>query len=109
MAENDRKASQGSFEERLARARKEGRKAEEREAAPPSPIGIAFRLSVEMVAGLAAGGIIGWILDQVLSTTPVLMILFLFFGFGAGMRSAMRAAKRMQEEAEDSEKNKTGR
>lgn len=106
MAEKDKQPSpppEGSFEERLARARGGEKKTEEQERAAPSPIGIAFRLSVEMVAGLVAGGIIGWLLDRLFGTAPLLMIVFFFLGAGAGIRSAIRAAREMQEEAEKSE------
>ena len=45
----------------------------------PSPIGAAFKLSTELVAAVAIGTIIGFILDKTFDTTPWLIIIFFFF------------------------------
>ena len=37
----------------------------------PSPIGIAFKLSTELVAAVAVGTIIGFIFDKTFGTKPV--------------------------------------
>jgi ATP synthase protein I len=42
--------------------------------APPSKLGIAFRLSTEFVAAVFVGGLIGWGLDNWLGTAPFLLI-----------------------------------
>ncbi len=59
-------------------------------------MGMAFRLSVEMVAGVIVGGILGYALDSWLGTRPALLILCLLFGGAAGIFNAIRAAKKMQ-------------
>jgi ATP synthase protein I len=69
---------------------------------PPSQgaaLGQALRLGVELVAGVAVGGLIGWALDQVFGTAPLLMVVFLGLGAAAGMLNVVRTAKRMQAEA----------
>jgi ATP synthase protein I len=58
----------------------------------PSPLGSALRLSTEFVAGIVAGGLIGWLFDRWLSTSPWGLIVFVMLGFGAGIYNAMRAA-----------------
>lgn len=58
----------------------------------PSAIGRAFRLSTEFVAGIIAGGGLGWLLDRWLGTSPWGLIIFLMFGFAAGTFNVVRAA-----------------
>jgi ATP synthase protein I len=55
-------------------------------------LGQAFRLSAEFVAGVAAGGILGWIVDYLLGSSPWGLIVCLILGFCAGMLNLMRAA-----------------
>jgi ATP synthase protein I len=59
---------------------------------PGSAMGLAFRVGVEMVAGVAVGAGIGYALDRWLGTGPWLMIVFFFLGAGAGMMNVFRAA-----------------
>ncbi|MEX1061328.1 MAG: AtpZ/AtpI family protein [Methyloceanibacter sp.] len=62
-------------------------------------LGQALRLGVELVAGVAVGGFIGWALDRFLGTAPFLMVVFLGLGAAAGILNVVRTAKRMQAEA----------
>ena len=61
--------------------------------------GNAFKLGTEMVAAVAVGTIIGFILDNWFGTKPWLIIIFFFLGATAGMLNVIRAAKRMQKES----------
>ena len=63
----------------------------------PSPVAAAFKLSTELVAAVAIGTIIGFILDNTFGTTPWLIIIFFFLGVAAGIVSVFRSAKKMQE------------
>ena len=63
---------------------------------PPSSIGTAFKLSTELVAAVAIGTIIGFILDKTFGTTPWLIIIFFFLGVAAGIVNVFRSAKNMQ-------------
>src|SRR4029453_18249964 len=77
----------------------------QRQAAPAArenqggALGQALRLGVELVAGVAVGGFIGWGLDRLFGTAPLFMVLFLGLGATAGMLEVVRTAKRMQAEA----------
>jgi ATP synthase protein I len=51
-----------------------------------------FRLSSELVAGVAVGALIGWLLDRWLGISPWGLIVFLLLGFVAGILNVMRAA-----------------
>ena len=61
-------------------------------------MGNAFKLGTELVAAVAVGTIIGFILDTWFDTKPWLMLIFFFLGSAAGMLNIMKVAKRMQEE-----------
>jgi ATP synthase protein I len=62
-------------------------------------LGQALRLGIELVAGVAVGGFIGWALDRFLGTAPFLMVVFLGLGAAAGIMNVVRTAKRMQADA----------
>ena len=61
-------------------------------------MGSAFKLGTELVAAVAVGTIIGFILDSWFDTKPWLIIIFFFLGTAAGMLNVIRAANRMQKE-----------
>ena len=61
-------------------------------------MGSAFKLGTELVAAVAVGSIIGFILDTLFDTKPWLIIIFFFLGAAAGMLNVIRAANRMQKE-----------
>ena len=61
-------------------------------------MGSAFRLGTELVAAVAVGTIIGFILDNWFDTKPILIIIFFLFGAAAGIKNVFRAAKRMQDQ-----------
>ena len=58
--------------------------------------GNAFRLGTELVAAVAVGTIIGFILDNWFDTKPVFILIFFFVGFAAGILNVVRTAKDMQ-------------
>ena len=61
-------------------------------------MGSAFKLGTELVAAVAVGTIIGFILDTWFDTKPWLIIIFFFLGSAAGMLNVIRTANRMQKE-----------
>ena len=61
-----------------------------------SNIGVAFKLSTEMVAAVVVGTIIGFILDNWFGTKPWLILTFFFVGVVAGILNVVRSAKNMQ-------------
>ena len=61
-------------------------------------MGNAFKLGTELVAAVAVGTIIGFILDSWFDTKPWLIITFFFLGAAAGMLNVIRTANRMQRE-----------
>ena len=61
-------------------------------------MGSAFKLGTELVAAVAVGTIIGFILDTWFDTKPWLIILFFFLGSIAGILNVIKVAKKMQQE-----------
>ena len=61
-----------------------------------SNFGEAFKLSTELVAAVAVGTIIGFILDNWFGTKPWLILIFFFVGVIAGISNVIRSAKNMQ-------------
>ena len=59
-------------------------------------MGSAFRLGTELVAAVAVGTIIGFILDNWFGTKPWFIITFFFIGVIAGILNVIRVANNMQ-------------
>ena len=86
------------FKTRLKIAKSNLKKTDEDSAKEASFLGNAFKLGTELVAAVAVGTIIGFILDSWFGTTPWLIIIFFFLGAAAGMLNVIRTANRMQRE-----------
>jgi len=63
---------------------------------PSSKLGIAFKMSTEMVAAVVVGTIIGFILDNWFGTKPWLILIFFFVGAITGILGVIRSAKSIQ-------------
>ena len=57
---------------------------------------MAWRMVIELVAGIVIGFGIGYGLDRLFGTLPVFLILFTGLGFVAGVRTMMRTAQEVQ-------------
>ena len=71
----------------------------------------AWRMVIELVAGLGIGFGIGFGLDALFGTKPFLMVIFIFLGLAAGVKTMMRSAQEIQAEqmaAEAAEKDEKG-
>jgi ATP synthase protein I len=88
----------GSLNQRLSEFRDRRIKTEQPageggdKAARASAMALGFRLSSELIAGVAVGGGIGWGFDRLLSTSPFGFIVFLLLGFVAGVVNVVRSA-----------------
>ncbi len=86
-----------SFEERLAAARGRQGLEDARSGAGKSPDGldgsalaIGVRVGVELVSALVVAVAIGWGLDRLLGTTPILIAVFVLLGGAAGVLNVWR-------------------
>ena len=57
---------------------------------------LAWRMVIELVAGLGIGFGIGYGLDTLFGTMPIFLVLFIFLGLAAGVRTMMRSAAEVQ-------------
>lgn len=62
---------------------------------PQSALGLAFRVSVELVSAVAVGLAIGWGIDWLFATRPWFMVAFILLGFVAGVMNVYRVASGM--------------
>ncbi len=60
-------------------------------------LGKALKISTEFIASVVVGSTIGFLLDTVFGTKPLLTICFFFMGVAAGIRNIFKAAKKMNE------------
>ena len=73
---------------------------------PPSNVmshrqtGVAYRVMVDMIAGLLVGGFLGYWLDRWLGWTPWSLVTGLVLGFVAGVNNAWRAIRAYSRDAE---------
>ena len=85
------------FKTRLEIAKKKIlRRSKNSNESPSSQLGIAFKMSTEMVAAVVVGTIFGFILDNWFGTKPWLILIFFFVGVIAGILNVIRSAKSMQ-------------
>ena len=73
-------------------------------AARSKAMGLGFSIAAQLVSGVLVGGAIGFFLDRWLGSTPWLMVLFLVFGFAAGIMNVVRTAREMQKISEQQSK-----
>ena len=56
---------------------------------------LAWRMVIELVAGLGIGFLLGYGLDALLGTQPWLMVVFTLLGFAAGVKTMIASAREM--------------
>ncbi len=65
----------------------------------------AVRLVIDLMAGVIMGVGVGYFIDKWVDTTPLFMILGLFFGMVAGVKNMLRSAelidKKLSKQQED--------
>lgn len=60
---------------------------------------LAWRMVIELVAGVGIGTFIGLGLDGLFGTRPIFLVIFVFFGVAAGFRVVMQTAKEAETQA----------
>ena len=98
--------------------RKKARIAAAKKAQEPAPRAdehysqaqLAWRMVIELVAGLGIGFGIGYGLDVLFGTLPIFMVLFVMLGLAAGVKTMLRSAQEIQEKklAEEAGKRDEG-
>ena len=72
-------------------------------------IGRGLKMGTEFVAGVLVGAGIGWVLDQMIGTTPWGLIIFLLLGFAAGVLNVLRSANLVAEAGIRRDDSESGR
>lgn len=86
-----------SLEELEARLRKARESQEDRSrpsrfaGIPQGPLGVAWRIGVELVAAMIVGVGGGWLIDRWLGTAPWGLVVMFFLGSAAGILNVYRA------------------
>ena len=62
-------------------------------------IGLAFRLSAELVSGIVVGSVMGWSLDKWLGSQPWFFLIFFILGIAAGIINVIKTAKNTNNES----------
>jgi ATP synthase protein I len=72
---------------------------------------LAWRMVIELVAGLGIGFGIGYGLDWLFGTMPVFLVLFIFLGLAAGVKTMLKSAQEVQRKqlAHEAEKAAAGK
>ena len=96
MTDDDQKQRMAQLEEKLAAARK-AQEPKPRADEHYSLANQAWRMVIELVAGLGIGFGIGYGLDLLFGTLPIFMVLFIMLGLAAGVKTMLRTAQEIQE------------
>ena len=87
-----------AFEERLEKA-KAGAESVSHMKKDYAQANLAWRMVIELVAGLGIGFGMGYGLDYVLGTMPLFLVIFLFLGLAAGVKTMLASAQEIQTQA----------
>lgn len=99
MTEDDQKQRLARLEARIAEARK-AQEPKPRADEHYSQANLAWRMVIELVAGLGIGFSIGYGLDSLFGTIPFLLVTFTLLGLAAGVKTMLRSAKEIQDKIE---------
>lgn len=102
VSEDDQKQRLAQLEARIAAAKK---------ADTPKPhkdehysqAQLAWRMVIELVAGLGIGFGMGYGLDRLFGTLPFLLVLFTLLGLAAGIKTMLRSAEEIRKTTQAAE------
>ena len=104
MSPDERKA----FEQRMSELDKRLRDATISQNKPPvahddvrrnKALGLGMQMALDLVLAPVFGAGIGWGLDKLLGTRPVMLLVFLAFGIAAGILNLTRTYRQIQADA----------
>ena len=81
---------------KIAKNKIDSKKTNKNKSNHGSYLGVAFKMSTELVAAVVVGTIIGFILDNTFGTKPWLILIFFFVGVVAGIMNVIKSAKNLQ-------------
>lgn len=96
---DDPAAALKRLEERIAAVRGQP-EAKPHQESHYSQAQLAWRMVIELVAGLSIGFGMGYGLDVLFGTMPLFLVLFVFLGLAAGVRTMLQSAREVQRKQE---------
>ena len=99
MSDPDHRTRLAQLEARIAAAKK-ARDPAPRKDDHHSQAQVAWRMVLELVTGLLIGFGIGYGLDVLFGTRPIMLVLFTLLGFAAGVRVMLRTAEELNTAAD---------
>ena len=109
MTDPDQKRQMEQLEAKIASAKK-AQEPGPRQDEHYSQAQLAWRMVIELVAGLGIGFGMGYGLDILFGTLPIFMVVFTMLGLAAGVKTMLRSANEIQDKkmAEEAEKRDEG-
>lgn len=95
MSEHQEKQRLAELDARIAAAKK-AQEPKPRADEHYSQAQLAWRMVIELVAGLGIGFGMGYGLDSLFGTIPIFLVLFTFLGLAAGVKTMMRSAEEVR-------------
>lgn len=96
MVQNDHEARLAALSARIAAAKAVHQPPPKQNPGGHARAQLAWRMVTELVAGLIIGFGIGYGLDTLFGTIPIFLVLFVFAGLAAGVKTMLRSAQEMQ-------------
>ena len=97
MPEPDQETDSARLEALEARLREaRGRPEAPRSDEHFSQASLAWRMVIELVAGLMIGFGMGYGIDWVFGTTPIFLVIFILLGLAAGIKTMLRSAREVE-------------
>ena len=95
------------LEARIQAAKERGAPGKSHQEEHYSQAQLAWRMVIELVAGLGIGFGMGYGLDVLFGTLPWFMVIFTMLGLAAGVKTMLRSAQEIQDKklAQEAEKN----
>lgn len=90
--EKDALPSLNELQRKIDEAKPAGK--EDRDSDSASDMSMAMRAGIDLVAGVAAGALIGYALDRWFGTMPLFFIICFFLGAAGGFRNMLRSVQR---------------
>ncbi len=106
MSEKSKSDDLDKLGERLSKAKNQRVEASDKSKPRGKSMGMAYRLSYELLIAVLVGAYIGWLLDDWFGTKPLFLIVMFFFGMAAGIINVVRTSDQMAEQDKiDAKKN----
>jgi ATP synthase protein I len=99
MADPDHKAQMQRLEQRIEEVKAANQPKRSKIEEHHSQAHLAWRMVIELVAGIAIGFGMGYGLDSLFGTLPIFLVVMTLLGFIAGVRTMLRSAQEVQKEA----------